>query len=259
MGKTIQRFLSTTFFAFSFFFYASPLAALMSPKEPVPPMTEMTNVIIWRVEAGDTLTGIAEMYYGDPSYWTTIWNDNPWIENPWFIEEEWILELRSRVPKEPEAIEPSLLQTLEGTPYYYYPEIQLHPSMQVAVSEPLAMSMQPIPTVAPLSVVPTVVPTAPVVSVSQPSYAGGPLNEAQITYLGQCEAGMDPAKNTGNGYYGAFQFSYGTWKSMNTGYERADLAPIEVQKDAVQRLLSRSSIFTQFPGCARKMQANGML
>lgn len=85
------------------------------------------------------------------------------------------------------------------------------------------------------------------------------LTPEQITFLGNCEAGMDPTKNTGNGYYGAFQFSYGTWQSMNTGYERADLAPLEVQIDAVQRLLQRSSIYTQFPACARKMQSLGMI
>lgn len=85
------------------------------------------------------------------------------------------------------------------------------------------------------------------------------LNEEQIQFLGRCEAGMDPAKNTGNGYYGAFQFSYGTWQSMNTGYERADMAPLEVQIDAVQRLLARSSIYTQFPGCAKLMQSQGLI
>jgi len=85
------------------------------------------------------------------------------------------------------------------------------------------------------------------------------LTSEQITYLGNCEAGMDPTKNTGNGYYGAFQFSYGTWQSMNTGYERADLAPLEVQIDAVQRLLQRSSIYTQFPACARNMQTQGII
>lgn len=89
--------------------------------------------------------------------------------------------------------------------------------------------------------------------------ASGPLSEEQITFLGTCEAGMNPARNSGNGYYGAFQFSYGTWKSMGTGYERADMAPLEVQKDAVQRLLQRSSIYTQFPGCSRKMHAQGII
>lgn len=85
------------------------------------------------------------------------------------------------------------------------------------------------------------------------------ISDEQLEYLGHCESGMTAARNSGNGYYGAFQFSYGTWKSMNTGYERADMAPLDVQKDAVQRLLKRSSIYTQFPGCSRKMHAAGLI
>lgn len=91
------------------------------------------------------------------------------------------------------------------------------------------------------------------------STATGPLNAAQINFLGNCESGMTWNRNSGNGYYGAFQFSIPTWNAMGTGYARADMAPLEVQIDAVQRLLSRSSIFSQFPGCARQMQANGLL
>lgn len=93
----------------------------------------------------------------------------------------------------------------------------------------------------------------------QVTYSGGPLSEAQITFLGNCESGMTASRNSGNGYYGAFQFSPGTWNSMGTGYERADMAPLDVQKDAVQRLVSRSSIFSQFPGCSSQMRAAGLL
>jgi len=46
---------------------------------------------------------------------------------------------------------------------------------------------------------------------------------------------------------------------MGTGYERADLAPLEVQTEAVQRLVSRSNIYGQFPACSRRMQALGLL
>jgi len=87
----------------------------------------------------------------------------------------------------------------------------------------------------------------------------GPLTTAQIQFLGNCEAGMNPTRNSGNGYYGAFQFSIGTWNAMGTGYARADLAPLDVQIQAVQNLLSRSSIFGQFPGCANQMVAAGLL
>jgi hypothetical protein len=114
----------------------------------------------------------------------------------------------------------------------------------------------------PLTAIPTVQPTfvtpAPTVAVSFVAVPSS-LSDAAITYLGSCEAGMDASKNTGNGYYGAFQFSYGTWKRLNTGYERADLAPIEVQEAAVKQLLQGSSIYGQFPECARKMHNAGLI
>lgn len=92
-----------------------------------------------------------------------------------------------------------------------------------------------------------------------PVDTNGPLSWTQIQFLGNCEAGMNPTRNSGNGYYGAFQFSAGTWNAMGTGYARADLAPLDVQVAAVQQLLSRSSIYGQFPGCANAMVAAGLL
>lgn len=94
------------------------------------------------------------------------------------------------------------------------------------------------------------------------NYTGGPLSEKQINALGQCESGMNPATNTGNGFSGAFQFMHSTWQNnapapYNKG--AAHQAPLEAQKQAVQNLLSRSSIYTQFPSCARQMQAQGIL
>ncbi len=87
----------------------------------------------------------------------------------------------------------------------------------------------------------------------------GPLNTAQMQFLGNCESGMNPAINTGNGFYGAFQFKIRTWNAMQTGYSRADLAPLDVQIAAVQKLLTSSSIFSQFPSCANQMVAVGLL
>jgi hypothetical protein len=122
------------------------------------------------------------------------------------------------------------------------------------------LRVTPIPPTAEPTGQPTVITPVPTVAVSIIiSSAPSSLSDTAITYLGSCEAGMDPTKNTGNGYYGAFQFSYGTWKRLNTGYERADLAPIEVQEAAVKQLLQGSSIYNQFPGCARKMHSIGLI
>ena len=93
-------------------------------------------------------------------------------------------------------------------------------------------------------------------------YSGGKLSEEQINALGRCESGMTATRNSGNGFYGAFQFSPSTWRSFAPAEYKGVLphqAPIEAQMQAVQTLLSRSSIYTQFPGCANKMKAQGIL
>ncbi len=87
----------------------------------------------------------------------------------------------------------------------------------------------------------------------------GKLSPQAIKFLGNCESGNVADKDTGNGYYGAFQFTIGTWNAMNTGYARADLAPYSVQVNAVQRLLKRASIYTQFPACAIQMRNVGLI
>ena len=85
------------------------------------------------------------------------------------------------------------------------------------------------------------------------------LGPSGIEFLALCESGKDPKKNTGNGYYGAFQFSIVTWNSLNTGYTRADLAPYSVQVLAVKKLLSMYNIYDQFPGCAYQMRGLGII
>jgi uncharacterized protein YabE (DUF348 family) len=71
--------------------------------------------------------------------------------------------------------------------------------------------------------------------------------------LRMCESHGNYQINTGNGYYGAYQFSAGTWNSLNTGYARADLAPPSVQDAAIIRNTNRSSagLAGQNPGCYR--------
>ena len=190
---------------------------------------ETTKSQGYTVVEGDSLGSIAEHVYGNPMYWTTLWNDNEWIADPSAIEKGWSLTIRDTKPESIELLKSNLLQKL----------VHVHEDEKKSV-----------PTASPL----------PVLALTSQNHSGsGPLNDTQIQFLGSCEAGMDPQKNTGNGYYGAFQFSYGTWKSMGTAYERADLAPLDIQIDAVQRLLQRSSIFTQFPACARKMQGLGII
>ena len=69
--------------------------------------------------------------------------------------------------------------------------------------------------------------------------------------LRNCESGGNYQTNTGNGYYGAYQFSIGTWNTLGTGYARADLAPPSVQDQGIIINTNRSSggLASQNPGC----------
>lgn len=77
--------------------------------------------------------------------------------------------------------------------------------------------------------------------------------------LRMCESGGNYQTNTGNGYYGAYQFSQSTWdrvarQRLGIPYARADLAPPEVQDQAIiaNTNLSRGGLATQNPGCYKK-------
>ncbi|HEX6391991.1 MAG TPA: transglycosylase family protein [Acidimicrobiales bacterium] len=66
--------------------------------------------------------------------------------------------------------------------------------------------------------------------------------------LRQCESGDNYQANTGNGFYGAYQFSQSTWS--NLGYPgRADLEPPGMQDQAAQKLQSESG-WGQWPACS---------
>ena len=69
--------------------------------------------------------------------------------------------------------------------------------------------------------------------------------------LRQCESGGNYADNTGNGYYGAYQFSLATWQGIGmTGLPSA--APPAVQDQAARQLQARSG-WGQWPTCSRRL------
>lgn len=69
--------------------------------------------------------------------------------------------------------------------------------------------------------------------------------------LRYCEAGGDYTRNSGNGFYGAYQFDIGTWASYD-GYARPDLAPPAVQ-DAKAKATQAARGWAPWPACARKL------
>jgi hypothetical protein len=71
--------------------------------------------------------------------------------------------------------------------------------------------------------------------------------------LRACESGGRYAINTGNGFYGAYQFVPRTWRTL--GYPGLPHeAPPEMQDEAARRLQARSG-WGQWPVCSRRIGA----
>jgi hypothetical protein len=242
IDTVITNLLATTLYITSGAFILQTPA----PQVVASQMLPQQDYVSYTVKSNESLTTVSAKYYGSEDFWTNIWNDNTWIVDPENLEKDNMVKIQVTKPDVIEELSLDLVSRsaalAEKKNNEYLKSIGY---LMDAESEPV----KAIPTVAP------VVTQAPAAAAP----AAGGISDEAVNYLGNCEAGMDPAKNTGNGYYGAFQFSAGTWNSMNTGYARADLAPIEVQKAAVKQLLSRSSIYNQFPGCANKMRSAGLI
>jgi Transglycosylase-like domain len=71
--------------------------------------------------------------------------------------------------------------------------------------------------------------------------------------LRHCESGGRYTANTGNGFYGAYQFVPRTWRTLGfSGLPHE--APPEVQDEAARRLQARSG-WGQWPVCSRRIGA----
>jgi resuscitation-promoting factor RpfA len=71
--------------------------------------------------------------------------------------------------------------------------------------------------------------------------------------LRQCESGGRYNINSGNGFYGAYQFHPRTWRGL--GYPGLPhQAPPEMQDDAARKLQARSG-WGQWPVCSRRIGA----
>ncbi len=81
-----------------------------------------------------------------------------------------------------------------------------------------------------------------------PLVIGGDDVWAQLRY---CEAGGNYTTNTGNGYFGAYQYNLSTWGNYG-GYASPDLAPPEVQ-DAKARATQAARGWSPWPSCARSL------
>ena len=111
----------------------------------------------------------------------------------------------------------------------------------------------PTPGAAPMEATLHVIPTPPPVAVAPPrvvTYDGDTVWDD----LAQCESGGNWAINTGNGYYGGLQFSYGTWQGYGGGEfaEYAHEATREEQMIVAERLHAARG-FQPWPACRVKL------
>lgn len=134
---------------------------------------------------------------------------------------------------------------------------ELSPAQKPSVE--LAASVKPrlIPTTTTTSTTlpppppPTTVPVRASRAAVRPRFTG-PVTDDVWAALSRCEAGGRPDAVSRSGkYFGAFQFSLGTWHGIGMPGNPIDF-PYEVQLDAAKRLQARSG-WGQWPVCSRKL------
>ena len=93
---------------------------------------------------------------------------------------------------------------------------------------------------------------SPVVATPAPAYQAPPVNNYNASgwqQLRNCESGGNYSINTGNGYYGAYQFSISTWEGVGFSGIPSDASP-ETQDAAAQKLYSMRGS-QPWPVCGR--------
>lgn len=113
----------------------------------------------------------------------------------------------------------------------------------------LASLHLPVPIIPPPMLTPAAVPV-PLLPLLVAPQAVAPSGGVWAA-LRQCESGGDYATDTGNGYYGAYQFSLQTWHGLGYPGLPSDASPA-VQDAAASRLEARSG-WGQWPACSRRL------
>lgn len=181
------------------------------------PVATTPNVV---VQAGDTLTKIAN---GHQTTYTRLYDANAHIAHPDVIHPG----ENVRIPAANEQLQSRALpQPPAPAPVAPAPAPTPKPAQKKATTR----TARPAPAPAPRAVV----------------------NDGSAwARLAQCESGGNPRTNTGNGYYGAYQFSASTWRSVG-GSGLPHQASIEEQTARAQVLQARSG-WGQWPACSAKL------
>jgi hypothetical protein len=82
---------------------------------------------------------------------------------------------------------------------------------------------------------------------------GAGPSDAQLYALRMCESGGNYGINTGNGFYGAYQFTSSTWRSVGMSGTPQQASPA-TQDAAVRRLYAQQG-WSPWPVCGRRAAA----
>jgi hypothetical protein len=75
--------------------------------------------------------------------------------------------------------------------------------------------------------------------------------------LRQCESGGNYSTNTGNGFYGAYQFALGTWQGLGYSGLPSSASPA-IQDQAAMRLQAQQG-WAPWPACSRRLGLYGRI
>ena len=78
---------------------------------------------------------------------------------------------------------------------------------------------------------------------------GGPAASAPLQQIAACESGGNPSTNTGNGFYGKYQFTQSTWQSV--GGTGNPAAASEAEQDRRAAMLYAQAGSTPWPVCGQ--------
>jgi hypothetical protein len=117
-------------------------------------------------------------------------------------------------------------------------------------SEVIGARTLPVPKAVPMEATLVTIAPPPAAAARVPTYSGGSVWDD----LAQCESGGNWSINTGNGYYGGLQFSYGTWHGYGGGEfaEYPHQATREEQIVVAERLRADRG-YAPWPSCRVKL------
>lgn len=173
----------------------------------------MRKLLVSVLSVGLLATPVALAFAADGSETT---EDNEQVSYPALMDSELLAEARSQFKKAAERAErkeEARERRREAT------------QTQVAVAEPA--------------------PAAP--EQPEPAAEGGGGAGGNLASIRECESGGDYSTNTGNGFYGAYQFTQETWQSVGGSGSPASASPAE-QDAAAQRLIEQSGT-SPWPNC----------